>query len=69
MLVGDKSQPAPGAYELIEGFDRKWAEKDMGTHFFRDKITKKILPINLYNPHEEPEDLSKKQPEMGTYKL
>ena len=41
----------------------------MLTHQFREKVLKKIVPVNLYNPHAEPENDKKKHPEMATYKL
>lgn len=39
----------------------------MGTHQFQEKMQKKIVPVNLYNPHAEAEDEKKKAPEPGTY--
>lgn len=32
-------------------------------------MQKKIVPVNLYNPHAEPEDEKRKQPEAATYKM
>lgn len=40
---------------------------DVLTHQFREAVPKKIVPVNLYNPHADPENDKKKQPEVGTY--
>ena len=32
-------------------------------------MPKKIVPVNLYNPHAEPENDKKKHPEMGSYEI
>lgn len=32
-------------------------------------MPKKIVPVNLYNPHAEPENDKKKHPEMCTYDI
>ena len=50
-------------------FDEKWREENILTHQFRDKVPKKIVPVNLYNPHAEPENDKRKHPEMATYKM
>ena len=39
------------------------------TRQFKDPVPKKIVPVNLYNPHAEPENDKKKSPEMCTYDL
>ena len=39
------------------------------TRQFKDPVPKKIVPVNLYNPHAEPENDKKKHPEMCTYEL
>jgi hypothetical protein len=61
--------PAPGDYDIADGFDMAWRNTDEGTSAFRDPIPKKIVPVNLYNPHAEPESDKNKQPEMATYKM
>lgn len=62
-------EPAPGDYDVGDGFDLAWRQTDEGTASFKDPIPKKIVPVNLYNPHAEPESDKNKQPEMATYKL
>lgn len=32
-------------------------------------MAKKIVPVNLYNPHAEPDNEKKKHPEMCTYQV
>jgi len=61
--------PAPGDYEINDGFDQAWRYTDEGTSAFRDPVPKKIVPVNLYNPHAEPESDKNKKPEMATYKV
>ena len=42
---------------------------DILTAAFRDPVPKKIVPVNLYNPHAEPDNEKKKMPEMCTYEV
>jgi len=67
----DEFSPAPGHYDNINNgdFDKKWIDFDVLTHQFREPVPKKIVPVNLYNPHADPENDKKKQPEPGTYEL
>jgi hypothetical protein len=69
VLAQKSRQPAPGDYDVADGFDLAWRQTDEGTSAFRDPIPKKIVPVNLYNPHAEPESDKNKQPEMATYKI
>ena len=64
-----QKEPAPGDYDVNEGFDQAWRYTDEGTSAFRDPVPKKIVPVNLYNPHAEPESDKNKRPEMATYKV
>jgi len=41
----------------------------MLTHQFYGPVQKKIVPVNLYNPHTEPENEKKKHPEPPAYQL
>ena len=41
----------------------------MLTHQFRVPVPKKIVPVNLYNPHAEPENDKNKHPEPPAYHL
>jgi hypothetical protein len=66
-LVQAGFNPAPGQYERYDGFDDKWKDNDILTAPFRDPVPKKIVPVNLYNPHSEPDNEKKKHPEMCTY--
>ena len=69
MLEQRAKEPAPGDYDVGDGFDLAWRQTDEGTSAFKDPIPKKIVPVNLYNPHTEPADEKNKRPEMATYKL
>jgi len=62
--------PAPGQYETADGFDLKWREQDLNAQAnFKEPVPKKIVPVNLYNPHAEPEGDKNKFPEPCTYKV
>jgi len=54
---------------LQEGFEAKWKEFESGTHQFKDSIPKKIVPVNLYNPHAEPEGDKIKHPGPAHYDI
>jgi hypothetical protein len=45
--------PGPDSYKLPFGFDLTENEKDAGSRPFRQPVPKKIVPVNLYNPHSE----------------
>lgn len=64
-----RNQPAPGDYEKLDGFDIKWREKDETSSAFREPVPRKIVPVNLYNPHAEPVVDKNKMPEPCTYKV
>jgi len=46
-----KLVPGPSTYDHINGFDLSFKERDKGSGPFKDPVPKKIVPINLYNPH------------------
>ena len=62
-------EPGPGEYENTGGFDDKEFEQDILTSQFHIPVQKKIVPVNLYNPHGEPINEKKKHPEPPAYKL
>lgn len=52
------------------GFDLAERERGHITSSFHPPIPKKIVPVNLYNPHAEVEDEKKKGiPGPGTYNI
>jgi len=67
LLEQQALEPAPTTYDPLFGFDLI----EHGGHItssFRPPIPKKIVPVNLYNPHAEVEDEKKKGiPGPGTY--
>jgi len=65
----DPNLPAPGTYEKLDGFDSKWRETDFGTRQFKEDAQRKIVPVNLYNPHAVPETNKNKQPGPQYYKV
>lgn len=65
----DPNLPAPGTYEKFDGFDGKWRETDFGTRQFKDDAQKKIVPVNLYNPHAVPETNKNKMPGPQKYNV
>lgn len=63
-------EPAPTTYDPAFGFDLAENEFGKGTSSFRPPVPKKIVPVNLYNPHAAVEDEKKKPvPGPGTYTL
>ena len=69
-LEQQATEPAPTTYDALHGFDLAENEKGLVTSSFRPPIPKKIVPVNLYNPHAEVEDDKKKIfPGPGTYKV
>ena len=69
MRPEDINAPAAGQYEKIDGFDGKWRETDFGTRQFKEDVQRKIVPVNLYNPHAVPETDRGKQPGPQQYKV
>ena len=63
--------PAPGDYDRLDGFDIMYPEEDDRniTAAFREPIPRKIVPVNLYDPHAEPEQDKNKMPEVTSYNL
>ena len=49
------------------GFDLAERERDAGSRPFKQPVPKKIVPINLYNPHAEAESDNKCIPGPGKY--
>jgi hypothetical protein len=61
-------EPAPTTYDPLYGFDLAENERGKITSSFRPPATKKIVPVNMYNPHAEVEDEKRKPvPGPGTY--
>ena len=42
---------------------------DEGSRQFKDSVPKKIVPVNLYNPHAEPEQEKGKRPDPTAYNV
>ena len=64
-----RNEPAPGDYEVGDGFDLKYREENMSTAAFAQQIPKKIVPVNLYDPHAEPDNDKNKRPDAHSYKI
>jgi len=61
-------EPAPTTYAPLYGFDLAENERGKITSSFRPPATKKIVPVNMYNPHAEVEDEKRKPvPGPGAY--
>lgn len=54
-LIKAQFNPAPGSYDKNDGFDVVYKDKDQATRQFMANMPKKIVPVNLYDPHAEPE--------------
>ena len=53
-------EPAPTSYDPLFGFDIAENVRGNITSSFKPPVPKKIVPVNLYNPHAEVEDEKKK---------
>jgi hypothetical protein len=63
-------EPAPNSYDYVHGFDLAERERDQGSRPFRLPLPKKIVPVNLYNPHAPVEDEKHKGiPGPGKYNV
>ena len=49
------------------GFELAERERDIGTKPFKQPVPKKIVPVNLYNPHSDVDNESKVGPGPGKY--
>ena len=59
--------PAPGTYDITDGFDAAYEQKDMGSSQFKNPITKKIVTVNLHNPHAPPDEKKNERPGPSSY--
>jgi hypothetical protein len=59
------TEPGPTTYDPMIGFDLAEMERGKITSSFRPPVPKKIVPVNLYDPHAEVEDDKKKKPVPG----
>ena len=50
-LVQAQNEPGPSSYTLPQHFDMAIREKDVGSRPFRQAVPRKIVPVNLYDPH------------------
>lgn len=63
-------EPAPTTYDPLFGFNIAEKNRDVITSSFKPPVPKKIVPVNLYNPHAQVEDDKKKIiPGPGAYKV
>lgn len=59
--------PPPNQYDIQEGFQKAYQDKDKVSSSFMPSTQKKIIPVNLYDPHSE---VDKKQtPGPGQYEI
>ena len=62
-------QPAPGTYDRRDGFDIKYEQRDIGTRNFKHPLPKKIVTVNLHNPHAPPENKKNERPGPASYNI
>ena len=62
-------QPAPGTYDRRDGFDIAYEERDLGTRNFKLPMPKKMVTVNLHNPHKAPDDKKNEVPGPATYQM
>eukprot|EP00347_Sterkiella_histriomuscorum_P014154 403361955 len=64
------NEPAPNSYDHINGFDLAERDRDAGSQPFRMPLPKKIVPVNIYDPHAPVEDKRfKGAPGPGKYNI
>ncbi|CDW91055.1 UNKNOWN [Stylonychia lemnae] len=64
------NEPAPNSYDHLNGFDLIERDRDAGTKPFKLPIPKKIIQVNIYDPHSAPEDKKYKgAPGPGKYDI
>lgn len=68
-IIEQQLLPAPGTYDKKDGFDGTYEQKDMGTRQFKKEGQKKIVTVNLHNPHAPPEDKKNERPGPASYKV
>jgi len=61
--------PAPGTYDLNDGFDGMYDQRDLGTRQFKHPMMKKIVTVNLHNPHAPPDDKKNEKPGPTSYQI
>jgi hypothetical protein len=68
-IIENQLQPAPGTYDIRDGFDITYEERDIGTRAFRAPLSKKMVTVNLHNPHKAPDDKKSEIPGPATYTM
>jgi len=68
-IIENQLQPAPGTYEKRDGFDIVFEQRGMGTRQFKAPMPKKIVTVNLHNPHAPPDDKKQVLPGPGSYQI
>ena len=68
-IIENQLQPAPGTYDRRDGFDIVYEERDLGTRNFKMPLPKKMVTVNLHNPHKAPEDKKGELPGPATYNM
>ncbi len=67
ILEKTKDAPAPTSYHNKFGFDHSYKLKDAGTRSFKEPVPRKIVPVNLYNPHSQADHEVINTPGPGQY--
>ena len=68
-IIESQLLPAPGTYDRHDGFDISYESKDLGTRQFKNPISKKIVTVNLHNPHAPPEEKKNEKPGPASYTI
>lgn len=68
-LTQQQFEPAPGTYQNRDGFDIKFEERDLGTRAFKAPMPKKLITVNLNNPHQPAENRKQEAPGPASYNI
>ena len=61
--------PDPTSYQHLSNFDTAELSKDTGTANFMQAHQKKVVAINMYDPHEDPKKKQTVAPGPGAYNV
>ena len=64
-----ESRPGPTSYNAAAGFELATEYYDVGTAAFKQPLQKKVVAVNMYNPHEDASKKTKSEPGPGSYNI
>jgi hypothetical protein len=68
-LEDQEDLPGPMSYNHMHGFDLAPEQFEMGSAAFRKPHSKKVVAVNMYNPHEDASKKNTNGPGPGSYNV